>query len=83
MPKICFILRNASNKSCCIKWGTKKSMGAYVYPQEWSKGARKIDMLKYYNVQKRKMTFTLGQLTIFNRLLLPLSITVKEGPHRL
>ncbi len=27
--------------------GTKKSVGAYVYlPQEWSKGARKIDKVK-------------------------------------
>ncbi len=50
---------------------------------EWSKGARKIDMVKYYHVQKWQIIFNLEQLLIFNQLLLTLSIIVKEGPYQL
>ncbi len=43
-----------------IKFTIKKSVGTYVYlPQEWSKGARKTDWLKYYDAQKWQITFTL------------------------
>ncbi len=40
---------------------TKKSMGTYVYlPQEWTRVLEKLIQLKYYNVQKWQITFTLG-----------------------
>ncbi len=39
----------------------EKSVGAYFYlPLEWKKGLERLIWLKYYDVQKRQITFTLG-----------------------
>ncbi len=41
-----------------IKFPTKKSVVAYVYPGV--KGLQRLPCLKYYNVLKRESRFTLG-----------------------
>ncbi len=48
-------------------------------PQSGARGLGRLIWLKYYSVQKWPLTFTLEQLSIFNRLLSTLSIIVKEG----
>ncbi len=46
---------------------TEKSTSTYVYlSTEWSKGARNIDMVKYYFILKQKNTFNLGLNTAKN-----------------
>ncbi len=59
--------------------GTKNSVGAYVYPPLSVEQVGSKELLK----QKQQVTFNLEQLSIFNRLLLTLSIIVKEGLYRL
>ncbi len=70
-------------KAFRIEFPTKMSMGAYVYLlPEWSKWLERLKWLKYCNVQKWQLTFTLEQLLIFNRLLSTLSIIFKEGSYK-
>ncbi len=51
--------------------------------QSGAKGLKRMIWVKYYHVQKWQITFNLERLSIFNRLLLTLSIIVKEDPYRL
>ncbi len=54
-----------------------------ISPRSGARGLEKFIWLKYFNVQKRQITFTLEQLAIFKGLLLKLSIIIKEGPYQL
>ncbi len=52
-----------------------------ISPSSEAKELERLVRLKYYNELKRQITFTLGQLSIFKRLVSTLSIIVKEGPY--
>ncbi len=47
-------------------------------PQSGPRGLERLIWLKYYNVKKWQITFTLELFSIFSRLILKLSIIVKE-----
>ncbi len=61
-PKIRVILKNSSNKSCwtlnCIQKSQWDNMS--ISPTNGARGHKGLIWIKYYYVQKRKITSTLG-----------------------